>query len=234
MRTDLNESENISLFKLLSSYVDIKVAESTLDGIGRIHFEVDGLLDQKKKHEVWKNHYEQWHNKFIQNRIVPNHEIVGSDEWQKIVLADIKNFNLEKFRENGEYEFNGQLKEIIEDWIDLKLCEQMKKSLLLLIDGEENLLEEGFGSGVYLKGVKLNLADRFYILDKVMDLGNSILKLDTESQSSKHGILQCMLGCNLDNAKHLLNNTYRPQKRMSDERKVELNDLIKKMQIRIK
>jgi hypothetical protein len=67
-----------------------------------------------------------------------------------------------------------------------------------------------------------NLQQRFYIFQK-LKLDSSIHKIETEKQSSKHKILALILGISPDNAKHLINNTY---KDLTPEQKTEVDEYL--------
>lgn len=70
-----------------------------------------------------------------------------------------------------------------------------------------------------------DLADRYYIVDSILDL-NSIVSQVNTSQGSKYKILSLLLGCNVDNARKLFNNQYTKQINMTRGRKETLDKYI--------
>jgi hypothetical protein len=62
------------------------------------------------------------------------------------------------------------------------------------------------------QGKPLNLYERYTIANKLLDIGNKIHTLNI-SQAKKNELLSYILGCNIDNAKKILNGTYNNKKR---------------------
>ena len=58
-----------------------------------------------------------------------------------------------------------------------------------------------------LNGKKLNLTDRYKIANKLLDIDNKINILNI-SKEQKNQLLAYILGCNIDNAKKILNGNY--------------------------
>ena len=74
-----------------------------------------------------------------------------------------------------------------------------------------------------------NLQQRFYIFQK-LELDNHIHKIDTDKQSSKHKILAILMGISPDNAKHLVNNTY---KDLTPEQQAEVDEYLLLQKIKL-
>ena len=58
-----------------------------------------------------------------------------------------------------------------------------------------------------IDGKQINLYERFLIANEVLQIDNKISTLKI-SEAEKHNLLSLILGCNIDNAKKILNNTY--------------------------
>lgn len=69
---------------------------------------------------------------------------------------------------------------------------------------------------------KFNLQQRFYLFQK-LNFDNGIHQIETELQKSKHKVLALIIGISLDNAKHLLNGTY---KDLTPEQKEEVEEYL--------
>jgi len=76
---------------------------------------------------------------------------------------------------------------------------------------------------------KFNLQQRFNLFEK-LGFDEKIHSIDTEKQTSKHKILALLMGINPDNAKHLLNNTY---KEISEDDVAEINDFLLAYKIKL-
>ena len=74
-----------------------------------------------------------------------------------------------------------------------------------------------------------NLQQRYYLFTK-LNLDKSIHKIDTEKQTSKHKVLALIIGVSLDNAKHLLNGTY---KKLMPEQKAEVDEYLLLQKIKL-
>lgn len=75
-----------------------------------------------------------------------------------------------------------------------------------------------------LKGIpNFNLQQRFYIFKK-LNLDNNIHQIDTELQKGKHKILALIMGISPDNAKHLLNDSYK--RKLTPEQQAEVDEYL--------
>lgn len=138
--------------------------------------------------------------------------------------------------DNSEFELDIPDKDVL---IDIKVTQGSKYDLILkelekIKEGEnkpeviEEFKPEEIKRKLEIDNLELNLADRFYILDKVLDMGHLLYQINTSKNLSIHKLLAIMLGCHPDNAKHLLNGTYPTQVNMDGPRKEELDLFISK------
>lgn len=74
-----------------------------------------------------------------------------------------------------------------------------------------------------------NLQQRFDIF-KRLDFDSKILQIETDKQTSTHKILAIIMGISPDNAKHLLNNTYKDYKNRDLE---DLEEYLAKIKVRL-
>lgn len=91
--------------------------------------------------------------------------------------------------------------------------EQKEPELINAIETNESDVKET--KSLLFNGKKLNYAERFTIANQVFGVAEKFRTLNI-SDNDKNQILSYVLGCNIDNARHLINGTYKAKERKSE------------------
>lgn len=169
--------------------------------------------------------------KFAKNYLkIPDYTIV------ELVIDEICN---DSFKKNTDVELTVKEVQKIFDEVKmpnaeliLELSMYLKYFKHLLNDHKEDERDE-----LRVKGIsKLDLFQRYLILTKTTDIAADIVNLNTSTQANKHRLLAILLNCSIDNAKHLLNGSYRSKLKWNAEKyqdkKDEVNEFIRNLNIK--
>lgn len=75
---------------------------------------------------------------------------------------------------------------------------------------------------------EFNLAERYFIANEKVNLSRWLDRVSLKKDKNK--LLAIIMGCSVDNAKQLINGTYRPLNNITKERENELKDFIDKIE----
>jgi len=105
---------------------------------------------------------------------------------------------------------------------------EIRDALNLLLNKKSDTLIES--PPLSLKDIPhFNLQQRFYLFEK-LGFDKKIHLTNTEKQTSKHKLLALLMGISPENAKHLINNTY---KEISEDDEAEINDFLLAYKIKL-
>ncbi len=140
--------------------------------------------------------------------------IVGNDlidtcyvtrDFKEVVIEGYEDF-IKKFIEVKGSEYEGLIRQLI-DYIVFDYLINLSKNLDQKSNINSNSVVTRKGKTNILNGKPLNLYERFLIANEVVQLENKIRRLKI-SEAEKHNLLSLILGCNIDNAKKIMNGNY--------------------------